>query len=319
MLKPIVKSIIVALGILHFWKRFASLALAALMGVGLSLPAAAWRSGVYWGYFAQDAAHVHETYLNGGYSWSMNNSNLYWSTGSTDDTKSAIQNLEYYWQYGGTQYGRRIVIQMSGCNWTPANAAANTKWWFDTVFYPNSPSYYNGKIDGVIAVSWCDEPDTSRNGSWSDADATAMSAAVRQGLAQVPWLQMPKLAVIYACATGSHPGIASFDWVGCDDYDSGDSVFANYVDNLPISGSQRLFAVIAGSRSPGGGWQLNPQYTLDHVFADPRYVAIVAFAWQTLTDGGTYLGIREDDRMYYDYTLGGYCVTSANYCSGYLY
>lgn len=295
-------------------KRFASFAAAALIGVGLSLPASAWRSGVYWGYFAQDAATVNETYLNGGYPQSSNASNLFWSTGSTTDTAAAIQNLEYYYQTGAGPVGRRIVIQMSGCDWTPANAAANTKWWFDTVFYPNSPSYYNSKIDGVIAVSWCDEPETSRSGGWSDANALAMNAAVRQGLAQVPWLQMPKLAVIYACGSGSYPGISTFDWVGCDNYDVGNGVFA-YSDNLPITSSQRLMAVIAGS-SP---WQLNPQYTLDHVFADPRYVAIVAFVWQTVVDGSTYLGIREDSRMNYDYTLGGYCVTSSYYCSGYLY
>lgn len=144
-------------------------------------------------------------------------------------------------------------------------------------------------LDVVAGIAWCDEPNTGRQGDWSDADVIVMSAAVRKVMARYPALNA-KLSVIYACK-GGYPGAGSFDAVGCDDYDSGTVVFDRYYPALEAAAPQAaLIDIVAGS-SP---WKTGPEVMLNHGNGHAKAWIVLGFAFRTVVDGQTYSGIRDN-------------------------
>jgi hypothetical protein len=143
-----------------------------------------------------------------------------------------------------------------------------------------------GLLEHVVALYPIDEPNTARAGNRTDAEILATNAMLRRVMPDFG-LQA-SLAVIYA-ASGNHPGLASYDWVGLDDYGAGCAVLNAY-DALQLAPGQRTI-LVPGGASP---WRQDPACFESRAHGDPRVVAIVPFLWQTVADGATYTGIREN-------------------------
>jgi hypothetical protein len=147
-----------------------------------------------------------------------------------------------------------------------------------------------GLLERIVAVYPIDEPDTVREGNRSDAEVTAQNGVLRRVMSEFPELAGAKLAVTYACDTGRRPGIASYDWVGCDHYPSGCGVLSGYVAQLrqALRPDQRLILV------PGGAdpWRQDPACFMNYAHSNAIVAAVLPFIWQTVTDQGmTYAGI----------------------------
>lgn len=247
------------------------LALAACGGGGDS-PSAAGpiiragppRTDLLFGYFAQDSATVLET---------QPHTNLLWTSGDSIDQLAAMEIAK--------ADGRKVVVSFSMCLVPVDQGLTTALWWLGRL-------HAAGLLVNVVAISWCDEPNTPRAGSWTSENVVQMNAAVRAAMATFPELHAA-LAVVYACRA-SWPGIADFDWIGCDDYDSGCAALTRYYPTMPADPAHRLI-VLPGGASP---WRQDPACFLSYAEANPRVVAIVPFVWQTVTDGATYTGIREN-------------------------
>lgn len=232
---------------------------------GAITPAPALRSDLLFGYYGQDSLTILET---------TPHANLVWPAEFYGVTEQ-IAALSF-----AQQAGARTVVQMPLCL-TPLDRMES-----EATFYLDRLRKL-GLLGNVVAVTWCDEPNTARSGNWTDADATAAMLAIRRAMASVDL--KAKLAVIYACQ-GGRPGADEADWLSCDDYDSGCAVFARYYDSWALRQGQRFFAVIAGSDPH----RLDPACAEARVHGDARFVALIAFAFQTVHDGRTYRGIREN-------------------------
>lgn len=231
---------------------------------GVITPAGTLRTDLLFGYFAQDSATVLET---------RPHANLLWTTGDLLDQMAAITQAD----------GRKVVVQMSLCLVPVDQGETTAHWWLQRL-------HDAGLLANVVAISWCDEPNTARSGSWTSENVASMNAAVRQAMTPFPELHAA-LAVVYAC-NGSWPGFSSFDWIGCDDYDSGCGVLTGAYKTLlsRLANGQRAM-VLPGGSDP---WRQDPACFLNFAERDSRVVAIVPFIWQTVTDGQTFRGIREN-------------------------
>lgn len=153
-----------------------------------------------------------------------------------------------------------------------------------------------GALDGweSIMVYPADEPELPENGSRSDAEVTAMLGWLRGVLRGFPALSGAPVGVIYSCASGRRPGMAAYDWVGCDDYAAGCRVNApsGAYDDLEraMRPGQRLMVV------PGGAdpWRQDPACFEARAHSDPRVVMIVPFIWQDHAAPGVGTGIRSN-------------------------
>jgi hypothetical protein len=142
----------------------------------------------------------------------------------------------------------------------------------------------------VAALYYFDEPDLM---DLQESFVVEASAMLRRSLARFPEMKDTKLAVFYACKSGMRPGLHTFDWVGCDDYDSGCGVLGQATASLrgAMTLTQRLMII------PGGGspWRQDPACFEDYAHANPVVVAVVPFLWQSVEDrGNTYQGIKEN-------------------------
>lgn len=231
---------------------------------GTITPAGPPRTDLLFGYFAQDGATAVET---------QPHTNMLWTTGDPTDQMTAITFAA----------GRKVVLQLPFCLIPVAQGEAQARFWLQRL-------HDAGLLAPVAWISWCDEPNTQRSGSWTDAAAMQMSAAVRRAMVAFPELHAG-LAVIYACS-GSWPGFASFDWLGCDDYGAGCDVLTGAYQTLlaRLSSAQRAFLI------PGGAdpWRQDPACFLSFAERTPAIAAIVPFTWQTTMDGVTRPGIREN-------------------------
>lgn len=231
---------------------------------GPIVPAGPLRTDLLFGYFGQDSATVLET---------QPHTNLLWTSGDSVDQLAAMEIAK--------ADGRKVVAAFSMCLVPVDQGEATATWWLQRL-------HNAGLLANVVAVSWCDEPNTPRSGSWGDAAATQMNAAVRRAMGAFPELHAA-LAVVYACRA-AWPGFASFDWIGCDDYDSGCQVLATAYSTLidQLAPAQRTI-VLPGGADP---WRQDPACFLSFAERTPAVAAIVPFIWQTVTDGRTYQGIR---------------------------
>lgn len=241
---------------------------------GIIAPAAPPRHDLLMGYFAGISLYVQEQ---------VGHVNLYWAADfGTPTTDGVLEQMATLTQAKGLS----TVISMPFCHTPVAQGESEARTWLQRL-------HNAGLLAGAVAVSWCDEADTVRSGQWSDADATAMTAAVRRGMATFPELTKTAIAGTFACDTGRTPGMAALDWVGCDHYPSGCGVLTKYVEGLRslLKPGQRLFLL------PGGAdpWRQDPACFENYANAHQEVVAIVPFIWQTVTDDGvTYTGIRDN-------------------------
>lgn len=164
-----------------------------------------------------------------------------------------------------------------------------------------------GLLVNITALYPIDEPDTRRAGARSDAEVTAKNAELRALMAEFPELQGARLAVFYGCSTGETPGFASYDLIGCDDYDSGCGVLTRYYDSMKarLAPHQRLMLIPGGASGLGRGAETDPRCFLDYAHANPQVESVIAFIFQTVTDAGnTYVGIAAN-RMRLTYCRAG--------------
>lgn len=122
----------------------------------------------------------------------------------------------------------------------------------------------------IVSIYPIDEPDV--NGK-SDAEVTAMNATLRGLMTDVG--MTAAIAVIYGCATGKRPGLASYDWIGCDDYGRGCGTAPDASLKAALRPDQRLM-LIPGGANP---WRQDPACFLNAANADPQVVAIMPFLW----------------------------------------
>lgn len=231
---------------------------------GVITPApATLRTDLLFGYYGQSSATALET---------EDHANLFWAP----DFYGPLEQMAGLTQAKAA--GLKAVVAIPLCLVPVAQGESEARTWLQRL-------HDAGLLGPVVAVSWCDEPNTAHGGGWSDEDAAAMSAAVRSAMATFPELHAG-LAVVYACR-GDYPGAGSFDWIGCDDYDSGCGALTTFYPGLPLKGAQRLM-VLPGGADP---WRQDPACFLSFAERDPRVVAIVPFIWQTVPGNA---GIREN-------------------------
>lgn len=263
--------------------RAAALALAALLaacggGSGGSAataplpPPSALRSDLLFGYYYGRPDHVLEV---------ADHANLYWvaADGGPAAQIAALQKAR--------EAGIRNVVLMLPLT-TPEGAtptAEDRRAWLEEINQVGALSA------DVRALYWVDEPDTPRHRR-ETAQIVAQNAILRAVMAEFPALAGAKLAVIYSCG-GDRPGVAAFDWVGCDAYGDGCEALDRWVEPMrrALLPGQRLILV------PGGAdpWRQSPTCFEAYAHREPAVVAIVPFLWQTETDEGvTYRGIREN-------------------------
>lgn len=231
---------------------------------GVVTPAGTLRTDLLYAYYGQDSATVLET---------APHANMVWAAEFYGVTEQ-IATLTF-----AKQAGMKAVVPMPLCLTPLAQIEGEATTWLQRL-------RGLGLLDNVVAVAWCDEPNTVRSGSWTDANATAAIAAVRRAMVAVN-LQAA-VAVIYACSTLTRPGSASADWIGCDDYDSGCTALATFYDGWGLKAGQR-FILLPGGADP---WRQDPACFTNHAERDSRVIAVVPFIWQTVTDGVTMPGIR---------------------------
>jgi hypothetical protein len=230
---------------------------------GTITPAPALRTDLLYGYFGQDALTVNET---------ADHANLLWAA-DFYEISGQIAALTQAKAAGIT----KAIVMVPAYGINPPNDEAEMRLWLQRLDGV-------GVLDIVIGLAPIDEPNTERAGNRSDAEVTAKNLMLRRVMAEFK-MRDRKLAVIYACK-GSYPGIASYDWIGCDDYDRGCSV-----PTPDIRPDQRLILL------PGGAdpWRQDPACFESRAHGDSRVALLLPFVWQTVTDQGTtYRGIREN-------------------------
>jgi len=228
------------------------------------------RTDLLLGYYFSRADTANET---------KDHANLFWSTYSEDEEVQALGLKR------ARANGQRAVVMLPP--WLPAEEA---------LLYLERLKARGAMWPGIAALYFYDEPDV--NGK-TEAEVLAASAALRLAASKFPELAGVKLAVIYGCGTNSRPGIASFDWIGCDQYELGCAVLTNGVDRLAaaLRPDQRLMLI------PGGAdpWRQDPACFVAYAHANPQVVAIVGFLWNTV---GSMIGIR-DNGMNETYSAAG--------------
>jgi hypothetical protein len=239
---------------------------------GTITPAPALRKDLLFGYFAGVSANVVDV---------AGHCNLFWAAMSNDGGLDQMASLVHAKGAGI----KNVVLDIPAyfAKGGPPVPESELRFWLKRLA--------DGKnLDNVVAVCPIDEPNHQRNGARSDAEVTAQNALLRRILPDYG-LGAAKLAVIYSSDSG-RPGLASYDWLGIDDYGRGCSIMAA-TDELKRSlprADQRLLVVPGGS-SP---WKQDPACFESYAHGEPRVVACTPFAWQTVVDGETYAGIREN-------------------------
>lgn len=234
---------------------------------GTITPVGTLRTDLLYGYYGQNSITVLET---------LPHANLLW----TQDFAGPLEQMAELTAAKGT--GLKTVIQMPLCLVPLEQTEGEATTWLTRLDKA-------GLLENVVAVAWCDEPNSDRAGEWSDADATAAIAAVRRAMATVHL--NAAVAVIYACKPSTRPGSAAADWIGCDDYDSGCGALGRFYDGWDLKAGQR-FILLPGGADP---WRQDPACFLSRAERDTNVVAVVPFVWQTILDGkNNYRGIREN-------------------------
>lgn len=196
--------------------------------------------------------------------------------------------------------GRPVVLYVPACYGLPVDRVqSEVAFWLQRLAGA-------GLLRNVVAVRPCDEPDLK---GMSDDEVKARITAVHAAMAMYDETRAKPIAIFYACSSGARPGIDFVDWPGCDSYGDGCKVLDEYypaLEQLVNREPDRRLVAIAGGSDP---WRQDPGCFVQKVRQDGRYVALLGFAYQTVTDGQTYVGIRENG-MAPAYRLAGRAVTA---------
>lgn len=264
----------------------AALLLAALLAAcsgsgpsssGTITPAPSLRQDLLFGYYGGCATFALEQ---------ADHANLYWATGWCGSSTWHLAMAEELTLARGAGFRHIVLALPVGLVWQP-NARAE-------LHFQLSRLDQAGLLAGwdTIMVYPQDEPDILENGPRSNEEVLAMLRWLREELAAFPALSRAPVGVFYACSTGRRPGLAGFDWVGCDDYDRGCSVLEGGVRELAqaLRPDQRLMLI------PGGvdPWRQDPACFEARAHADPQVVALVPFLWQDYAAAGLGPGIRSN-------------------------
>lgn len=194
--------------------------------------------------------------------------NLYWSTGTCGGSGTWFLDMARELQTAKSAGIRNIVLMPYPNMVRGPNSAAEAAFQFQRLGATGALADWD-----TIMVYPIDEPDVN---GWTDDQVTAAVKALRAAMAPIPELANAKLGVIYNCSSGAQPGIKSFDWIGCDNYDAGCKALQQ-LSSFPLTEGQRLMVV------PGGAdpWRQDPTCFLSYAEGNPKVVAIVPFIWQT--------------------------------------
>lgn len=240
-------------------------------------PAPAVRADLLVGYYGGTSATVLE---NGGHV------NTHWATG-WGGTGTWHLDVAQELAHARGQGVRNIVLALPhGLVWQPG-AEAETRFQLTRL-------QQAGALDGwdSIMVYPADEPEIAENGSHGEIEVTAMLAWLRGVMAGFPALSGAPVGVIYACSSGLRPGIASFDWIGCDDYDAGCVVLgATYTALVARMRPDQRLMLVAGGADP---WRQDPACFEARAHGDPRVAMLIGFAWQDRAAPGVGAGIRSN-------------------------
>jgi len=217
------------------------------------------RTDLLLGYYFGDAASAVET---------ADHANLYWATYAYGEAEQ-VRGLTL-----ARAAGQKVVLML-----TPGIGELEVRAYLARLAAADL-------LRGIVAVYDYDEPDV--NGQ-SEELIIATNAMLRSELAKHQEVAGAALAVIYACGENNRPGIASFDWIGCDDYNLGCGALVDGVDRMraAMRPEQRVM-LVPGGASP---WQQDPACFVAYAHANPQVVAIVGFLWQS--EGQT-IGIRDN-------------------------
>src|SRR5258708_32198440 len=93
-----------------------------------------------------------------------------------------------------------------------------------------------GELAGfsTIMIYPYDEPE----GHVNDQDMTAAIQMLRGVIANIPELSQAKFGVFYNCNTADKPGLAAFDWIGCDDYGADCGAISELTSRFSIRADQ---------------------------------------------------------------------------------
>lgn len=149
-----------------------------------------------------------------------------------------------------------------------------------------------GLLDNIVALYPIDEPDGAHK---SDAEVMAANAMLRRVMAEFQSLHDTKLAVIYS-AGDARPGIASYDWIGFDDYNRGcDALGSGFAALKARTRPDQRLMVVPGGADP---WATDPACFYATAQLDPQVVAIVPFIWfddwEDITKASGPRGIRSN-------------------------
>ncbi len=125
----------------------------------------------------------------------------------------------------------------------------------------------------IIALYPIDEPDAAGK---TDAEVTATNAMLRTVMSDFG--MTAALAVIYQCTSGKRPGLASYNWIGCDDYGSAcdPADGKRYLALKDELRSDQRLMLIPGGANP---WRQDPQCFFDAANCDSQVIAIMPFLW----------------------------------------
>lgn len=155
-------------------------------------------------------------------------------------------------------------------------------------------------LDRVRMVYVLDEPTHPRFG-FSDAEVRSRTKTLRRVCAEFPQLAGVPLGMGFDGGASSRPGMTAADpaeapdWIGLFHYHSRCGVVSE-LDALKreLMPHQRMIAYPFGASGEGAGDRLDPACILDYALFEPRVAMVAPFIWETVTDGRTYSGIREN-------------------------
>jgi hypothetical protein len=156
-----------------------------------------------------------------------------------------------------------------------------------TCALPRRPQDAEGLIDSRICALYpIDEPDINVAGG--EALITQTNAMVRRVAAEYAFIPNIPLAAIYT-SQKRWTGIASYDWVGFDDYGAGSDVLRNEVwqdMKSHLTPAQRIVLV------PGAFKCVNVWDFYAKAQEDQQVIAIVGFIWYDGWDKPESQGLR---------------------------
>jgi hypothetical protein len=240
-------------------------------------PAPALRTDLLFGYYGGCAQTVTEN---------SDHVNVHWATGWCGNGTWHLDVAQELALARGAGIRHVVLALPHGLVWAP-QAREEARFQFARL-------EQSGQLEGwdSIMVYPADEPEIAENGAHGDAEVVVMVSWLREEMRAFQALAAAPVGVFYACSSGLRPGIAAFDWVGCDHYEAGCAVLGGPYRDLEAAmrPGQRLMVIAAGSDP----WRQDPACFEARAHGDPRVAMLVAFVWQDHAAPGVGSGIRSN-------------------------